>query len=70
LMRDVRIGNGCRLQNCLVLPAAKIGSGCDLQNCIVGPGVEVGNDQQVANKVLVRGEDDTPFFPTVQAITY
>ncbi|MBN2083193.1 NDP-sugar synthase [bacterium] len=70
LMRDVRVGDGCRLQNCLVLPEARIGSGCDLQNCIVGPGVEVGDDQQVANKVLVRGEDDTPFFPTVQALTY
>ncbi|MCP3981227.1 MAG: NDP-sugar synthase [bacterium] len=36
-----RVGRGCRVDDCIVMPEAWVGPGCDLKRCIVGPGVEL-----------------------------
>lgn len=63
LMRQVSIGSGCHLRNCLVLPNARIGDNCRLTDVIVGPDVEVADGSRLANLVLVAGEKNTAFFP-------
>ncbi|MCH7471667.1 NDP-sugar synthase [bacterium] len=63
VMAAAQIGDGCRLHNCVVLPGAKIGAGSRLATCIIGPGATVEAGAEITNLVLVKGEEDTPFFP-------
>jgi len=68
LMRDIAIGEDCRLQNCLLMPGARIGSGCRLNDCLIGPRAKVADGSQLAHVVRVQGEDDIPFYPESHAV--
>jgi NDP-sugar pyrophosphorylase family protein len=63
VMRNAKIGSGCRLQNCLVLPDSNIGDDCRLTDCIIGPRAQVSAGSTVSNVVVISGEDDTPYYP-------
>jgi mannose-1-phosphate guanylyltransferase len=62
VMDGAAVGDGTRLQNCLVLPRAEIAAETRLQDCIVCEGAAVGPGE-FANLVFIRGEEPQPFFP-------
>jgi mannose-1-phosphate guanylyltransferase len=63
VMRDVQVGDNCRLQNTLLLPGASIGSDCQVADCIIGPGCIVPPGTQLRSSLLVAGEERVPFYP-------
>ena len=63
VMREARIGDECRLENCLLLPGATVGAKSALRDTIVGPAAAVADGSRIANQVIIEGEDAAPFYP-------
>jgi mannose-1-phosphate guanylyltransferase len=63
VMRDASIGEGCRLQNCILMPGAQVGADVALTDCIIGPGAIVEADQELSHSIIVAEEERAPFYP-------
>ena len=68
VMRDVSIGEGCRLQNCILMPGARVGAYVRLTDCVLGPNAHVDSGQELSQSVVVDGEARVPFYPEATAI--
>ena len=47
-----RVGKGCEVDDCIVMPEAWVGPGCELRRCIVAPGVELPSEFEAEGALL------------------
>ena len=55
LRSGATVGEGSRLESCVVLQGAVIGAGCSLRDCVVGPGASIGDRARV-DGISIVGE--------------
>jgi len=48
----VVVGEGCGLENCVLLSGSRIGAGCRLRNCLVLPGASVPEGTEASDKYI------------------
>lgn len=53
LAADVSVGEGSRVERCVVLEGASIGADCILRDCVVGPGARIGDRTEVLGGCIV-----------------
>lgn len=63
VMANAEVGDGCRLQNCLLMPGARVGASAQLEDCIVGPKGEVPEGAHAGQLAFIAGEEPVPFYP-------
>ena len=51
---DVRIGEGARVDNSLIMKGASIGANCKITGSIIGPGIKVNDNESVAEGILAN----------------
>jgi mannose-1-phosphate guanylyltransferase len=67
VMREARIEESCRLQNCILMPGAQVGANVKLTDCIIGPGAQVESNQELEHSIIIAGEERAPFYPEAVA---
>lgn len=51
---DVRIGEGARVDNALIMKGASIGANCRITGSIIGPGIKVADNESVVEGILAN----------------
>ena len=56
ISKNVSIGKGCEILDCVILSGAKIGEGCKLQRCLIGESSIIKRGSVISDKVIGHGE--------------
>jgi len=56
ISREVSIGNGCKIIDCVILSGAIIGDDCKLTRCLIGESSRINDNSDISDKVVGHGE--------------